>query len=51
MFDLFLGLRQDVEGEAQVKEEIVGSQSLLGIFGFWAYVTGMGMLAHGFTHV
>jgi hypothetical protein len=23
----------------------------LGIFGFWAYVTDMGMSAHGFTHV
>ena len=23
----------------------------LGIFGFWDYVTGMGMSAHGFTHV
>jgi hypothetical protein len=22
----------------------------LGIFGFLGYVTGMGMLAHGFTH-
>jgi hypothetical protein len=22
----------------------------LGIFWFWAYVMGMGMLAHGFTH-
>jgi hypothetical protein len=25
--------------------------SFLGIFGFWDYVMGMGMSAHGFTHV
>jgi hypothetical protein len=23
----------------------------LGIFGIWDYVTGMGMLSHGFTNV
>ena len=70
MFDLFLGLRQAVEGGVQHEAEIVGSRPpfrdflvlglcngygnvgpLLGIFGFWAYVTGMGMSAHGFTHV
>jgi hypothetical protein len=27
------------------------STPCLGIFGFWAYVMGMGMSAHGFTHV
>jgi hypothetical protein len=51
MFDLLLGLRQAVEGGAQVEAEITGSHPFLGIFGFWAYVTGMGMSAHGFTHV
>jgi hypothetical protein len=25
-------------------------ESFLGIFGFWAYVMGMGMSANGFTH-
>jgi hypothetical protein len=50
MFDLFLGLRQDVEGGAQNEAEIVGSRPFLGLFGFWDYVTGMGMSTHGFTH-
>jgi hypothetical protein len=45
MFDLFWGLRQAIEGGVQVKAEIAGSQPL-----FRAYVMGMGMLAHGFTH-
>jgi hypothetical protein len=26
------------------------STPFLGIFGFWDYVTGMGMSAHGFSH-
>jgi hypothetical protein len=51
MFDLFLGLRQAVEGRAQDEAEIVDLDPLLGIFGIWDYVTGMGMSAHGFTHV
>jgi hypothetical protein len=37
-----LGLRQPVEGRAQVEVKIVGSQPLFRDFGFWAYVTGMG---------
>jgi hypothetical protein len=32
MFDLFLGLRQVVEGGVQDEVEIVGSQPLLGPF-------------------
>jgi len=51
MLDLFLGLQQAVEGRAQDEAEIAGSRPLLGIFGFGAYVTGMGVSAHGFTHV
>jgi hypothetical protein len=52
MFDLFLGLRQAVEGGAQDEVEIVRDLGpFLGIFGFLGYVTGMGMSAHGFTHV
>jgi hypothetical protein len=51
MLDLFLGLRQAVEGEAQDEVDIVDLGPFLGIFGIWDYVTGMGMSAHGFTHV
>jgi hypothetical protein len=51
MLDLFLRLRQAIEGGAQDEAEIMGSRPLLGIFGIWDYVTSMGMLAHGFTHV
>jgi hypothetical protein len=47
MFDHFV-LQQLVEGRAQDEVEIEGSRPL---FGIWEYVTGMGMLAHGFTHV
>ena len=51
MFDLFLGLRQTVEGGAQDKAEVTGSQPLFkGFLGFWSYVMGMGMSAYGFTH-
>jgi hypothetical protein len=32
MFDLILGLRQAVEGEAQDKAEIMGSRPFLGPF-------------------
>jgi hypothetical protein len=40
-----------VEGGAQFEEEIMGSRPLFReVFGFWNYVTSMGMLAHGFTH-
>jgi hypothetical protein len=42
-----LGLRQAVEGRAQDEAKIAGSRPL---FGFWDYVTDIGMSAHGFTH-
>ena len=51
MFELLLGLQQAIEDGAQVKAEITDLDPFLGLFGFWAYVTGMGMQAHGFTHV
>jgi hypothetical protein len=50
MFDLFWDFDRLVEGGAQVETEIAGSRPFLRIFGFWTYVTGMGMSAHGFTH-
>jgi hypothetical protein len=46
-----LGLRQAVEERAQDEVEIAGYQPIFRAFGFWAYATGMEMLAHGFTHV
>jgi hypothetical protein len=51
MFDLVLGHRQAVEGGAQDEERSQDLNPFLGIFGFWDYVMGMGMSAHGFTHV
>jgi hypothetical protein len=51
MFDLLLGLRQAVEGGAQVEADIAGSQPLFRDFWVLGYVMGMGMSAHGFTHV
>ena len=43
MFDLFLGLRQDIEGESQNEEEIMGSQPTFGpLLVFWEYVMGKG---------
>jgi hypothetical protein len=46
-----LGLRQAVESGVQDEAEIAGSRPLLGpLFGFWHYVTDMGMPVHGFTH-
>jgi hypothetical protein len=43
MFDLFLGLRQAVEGGAQDEAEIVGSRTpFRALFGIWDYVMGMG---------
>jgi hypothetical protein len=38
MFDLVLGLRQDVEGGAQDEAEIEDLRPSLGIFGFLGYV-------------
>jgi hypothetical protein len=51
MFDLLLGLRQAVEGRVQVEAEIAGSQPLFRDFRVLGLCKGMGMLAHGFTHV
>jgi hypothetical protein len=42
MFDLFLGLRQAVEGGAQDEVDIAGSRPLFRDFWVLAYVTGMG---------
>ena len=43
MFDLFLGLRQAVEGGAQDEAEIIGSRPTFWSFlGFWDYVMGLG---------
>jgi hypothetical protein len=55
MFDLFLGLRlggcrRRMERKTKSKRSW-DLDPFLGIFGFWDYVTGMGMSAHGFTHV
>ena len=42
MFDLFLGLRQDVEGGAQVEVEITGSRPLFRYFWVWGLCNGYG---------
>jgi hypothetical protein len=36
--------------ERKTKQRSQDLDPFLGIFGFWDYVTGMGMSAHGFTH-
>jgi hypothetical protein len=52
MFDLFLGDRQGIKGEAQdVKHRSWDLDPFLGNFRFLGYVMCMGMSAHGFTHV
>jgi hypothetical protein len=38
-----------VECKSKRKSRDLGP--FLGVFGFWAYVTGMGMSTHGFNHV
>jgi hypothetical protein len=47
----YFGLRQPVEGGAQDEAEITRSQPLFGFFGFLGLCNGIGMSAHGFTHV
>jgi hypothetical protein len=42
MFDLLLGLRQAVEGRAQVEAEIVGSRPLFRDFWVWVLCNGYG---------
>jgi hypothetical protein len=37
--------------ERKLKWRLRDLGPFLGLFGFWAYVMGMGMSAHGFTHV
>jgi hypothetical protein len=37
--------------ERKLKQRSHDLGPFLGIFGFWAYVTEMGMSAHGFTNV
>ena len=50
MFDLFLGLRQDVEGGAQYEAKIAGSRQFFRYFWFLGLCNMYGMSAHGFTH-
>jgi hypothetical protein len=48
MFDLFWDFDRLVEGGAQVKAEITGSQPLFrAVFGIRGYVTGMGCRTMG----
>jgi hypothetical protein len=51
MFDLFWDFDRLSKAERKSKWRSRDLGPFLGIFGFWAYVTGMGMSAHGFTHV
>jgi hypothetical protein len=50
-FDLFWDFDRLSKVERKSKQRSWDLDPFLGIFGFWAYVTGMGMSAHGFTHV
>jgi hypothetical protein len=50
-FDLFWDFDRLSKVERKSKRRSRDLGPFLGIFGFWAYVTGMGMSAHGFTHV
>jgi hypothetical protein len=38
------------KAERKSKHRSQDLSPFLGIFGFWAYVTSMGMSSHGFTH-
>jgi hypothetical protein len=38
------------KAERKSKRRSWDIEPFLGIFGFWAYVMGMGMSTHGFTH-
>jgi hypothetical protein len=51
MFDLFWDFDRLSKVERKSKRRSRDLGPFLGIFGFWAYVMGMGMSAHGFTHV
>jgi hypothetical protein len=51
MFDLFWDFDRLSKVELKSKQRSWDLGPLLGIFGLWAYVTGMEMSAHGFTHV
>jgi hypothetical protein len=48
MFDLFLDFDKLSKVDCKSKWRSWYLVPFLGIFGFWAYVTGMGMLAHEF---
>jgi hypothetical protein len=50
MFDLILDFDRLSKAERKSKQRSRDLDPFLGIFGFWDYVTGMGMSAHGFTH-
>jgi hypothetical protein len=50
-FDLFWDFDRLSKTECKSKKRSRNIGPILGIFGFWAYVTGMVMSAHGFTHV
>jgi hypothetical protein len=51
MFDLFWDFDRLSKAEHNSKQRSWDLAPCLGIFGFWDYVMGMGMLTHGFTHV
>ena len=51
MFDLLWDFDRLSKMECKSKQRSWDLDPFLGIFGFWAYVMGMGMSAHGFTHV
>jgi hypothetical protein len=50
-FDLFWDFDRLSKVERKLKWRSWDLGPFLRLFGFWVYVTGMGMLAHGFTHV
>jgi hypothetical protein len=50
-FDLFWDFDRLSKEKCKLKQRLWNLGPFLGIFGFWAYVMGMGMSAHGFTHV
>jgi hypothetical protein len=49
-FELFWGFNGLSKVERKSKRRSRDLSPLFRYFRFWAYVTGMGMLAHGFTH-
>jgi hypothetical protein len=51
MFDLFWDFDRLSKAVRKSKGRSWISAPCLGIFGLWAYVTGMGVSGHGFTHV